>query len=151
MYTDGACLGNPGPGGYAAILLHGESRKELYQGYKLTTNNRMELLAVVEGLEALKQPCTVKIFSDSQYVVNSVTKGWVFSWQKKGWKKADKKRAENVDLWERLLPLLEKHQVEFEWVRGHSGVPENERADELSVLAANSEPLLVDEGFKKSS
>lgn len=147
MYTDGACLGNPGPGGYGIVLIHENARKELYQGYKITTNNRMELLAVIVGLEAIKQPSKVSIFSDSQYVVNSIIKGWVFKWQKNNWRKGDKKRAENVDLWERLLPLLSIHECHFEWVRGHSGVPENERADELSVMGANGTDLLDDQGF----
>ena len=148
LYADGACSGNPGPGGYGTILKMGDNEKELSAGFRNTTNNRMEILGVIAGLEALKKPCKVKVISDSQYVVNSISKGWVYNWQKKNWKKADKKRAENVDLWERLLPLLEIHECEFEWIRGHTGHAENERCDELAVAAYNSGNLEVDAGFK---
>ena len=133
IYTDGACSGNPGPGGWAAILRYGEREKELSGGAADTTNNRMELTAVIEGLAALKEPCTVVLTSDSKYVIDSVTKGWVYGWQKKGWVKADKKPALNVDLWERLLPLLAKHDVRFHWIKGHAGHAENERCDQLAV------------------
>ncbi len=149
IFTDGACLGNPGPGGYGVILRSNNNEKELYKGYKLTTNNRMELRAVIAGLSALKKPCEVSVYSDSKYVVQSIKEGWVYNWEKRGWKKADKKPAENIDLWQELLPLLEKHKVEFSWVKGHAGHPENERADELSVMAANSDDLEVDVGYKK--
>ena len=125
IYTDGACSGNPGPGGWAAILVYNKIEKELVGGSKETTNNRMELSAVIEGLKALKEPCEVYLTTDS--------KGWVYSWQKNGWKKADKKPALNVDLWEQLLPLLKKHNVTFNWVKGHNGHPYNERCDELAV------------------
>ena len=133
IYTDGSALGNPGPGGYGAVLISGRFRKEVSQGYRLTTNNRMELLAAIEGLSALKQPCRVILTSDSKYLVDAVTKGWVYGWQKKGWKKSDNSPALNVDLWERLLPLLKYHEVEFVWVKGHAGHPENERCDRLAV------------------
>ena len=133
IYTDGACSGNPGPGGWAAVLKFGEHRKELCGGAEDTTNNRMELTAVIEGLAALKEPCAVELTSDSKYVIDSVTKGWVYGWKKKGWVKADKKPALNVDLWERLLPLLQTHEVTFRWIKGHSGHPENERCDKLAV------------------
>lgn len=134
IFTDGACSGNPGPGGYGVILRFGEHIKELSGGEHETTNNRMELTGVIEGLSALKEPCQVVLTTDSKYVVDSVTKGWVYGWKKKGWIKSDKKPALNVDLWEKLLPLLEKHDVNFVWVKGHAGHPENERCDELAVI-----------------
>ena len=133
MFSDGACSGNPGPGGYGVILRFAGREKELSGGEAMTTNNRMELLGVIEGLSALKEPCRVVLTTDSRYVVDSVTKGWVYGWKKKGWIKSDKKPALNVDLWEKLLPLLEKHDVTFNWVKGHAGHPENERCDRLAV------------------
>ncbi|MBP8594495.1 MAG: ribonuclease HI [Ruminococcus sp.] len=133
IFTDGACSGNPGPGGYGAILRYGKFVKELSGGESATTNNRMELMGVIAALSALKEPCKVTLTTDSKYVVDSVTKGWVYGWKKKGWIKSDKKPALNVDLWERLLPLLEKHEVTFVWVKGHAGHPENERCDQLAV------------------
>jgi ribonuclease HI len=147
IYTDGACSGNPGPGGYAAVLIYGSRRLELSQGYRATTNNRMELLGVISALEQLTSPCKVTLYSDSEYVVNAITKGWLESWQKRGWRKADKKPVLNIDLWQRLVPLLEKHDIEFKWVRGHNNVAENERCDVLAVMASQSSKLLVDEGF----
>ncbi|MDO4742716.1 MAG: ribonuclease HI [bacterium] len=133
VFTDGACSGNPGPGGWGAILRFKEVEKELSGGEAQTTNNRMELTACIKALEALKESCVVKLTTDSQYVVNSVTKGWAESWQRNGWRKADKKPALNADLWERLLKLLTLHDVEFVWIKGHAGHPENERCDELAV------------------
>ncbi len=133
IYTDGACLGNPGPGGWGAVLEYGEHKKELSGGEKDTTNNKMELTAVIKALSALKEPCKVTLTTDSKYVCDSVTKGWVYSWQKNNWRKADKKPALNIELWEQLLPLLETHQVEFVWVKGHAGHPQNERCDALAV------------------
>ena len=133
IFTDGACSGNPGPGGWGAVLRFGEREKELCGGEKETTNNRMELTAVIEALSKLKEPCKVKLTTDSKYVCDAVTKGWVYGWQKNGWKKADKKPALNVDLWEKLLPLLKTNEVEFCWVKGHAGHPENERCDTLAV------------------
>lgn len=133
LFTDGACSGNPGPGGWGAILRYGEHEKELSGGESETTNNRMELTAVIEGLSALKEPCDVHLVTDSKYVVDAVLKGWVYSWQKNGWRKADKKPALNVDLWEKLLHQLDRHNVDFEWVKGHAGHPENERCDALAV------------------
>ena len=134
IFTDGACSGNPGPGGYGVILRFGEHTKELSGGEPDTTNNRMELTGVIVALSALKEPCRVTLNTDSKYVVDSITKGWVYGWKKKGWIKSDKKPALNVDLWEQLLPLLEKHDVTFNWVKGHAGHPENERCDELAVI-----------------
>lgn len=133
LYSDGACSGNPGPGGYGVILRCDGKEKELSGGEKNTTNNRMELMGVITGLEALKYPCTVIAQTDSKYVVDSVTKGWARSWQKKGWIKSDKKPALNADLWERLLKLLDTHEVTFTWIKGHAGHAENERCDRLAV------------------
>lgn len=133
IFTDGACSGNPGPGGWGAILRYGDKEKELCGGEKETTNNRMELTAVIEALGALKEPCIVKLTTDSKYVCDAILNGWVYSWQKSDWKKADKKPALNVDLWEKLLPLLDRHEVKFNWVKGHNGHKENERCDQLAV------------------
>ena len=140
LFTDGACSGNPGKGGWGAILRYNGHEKELCGGEMETTNNRMELTAVIQGLSALKEPCQVRLTSDSKYVIDAVTKGWVYSWQMNDWRKADKKPALNVDLWEALLPLLEKHQVEFVWVKGHQGHPENERCDKMAVAYYNNLP-----------
>ena len=136
IFTDGACKGNPGPGGYGVILEYNGKRKELSQGFKETTNNRMELTAAIVGLKALKEPCKVALYSDSKYLIDSVTKGWVFSWKKNNWIKSDKKKALNVDLWTELLDLMDVHDVTFIWVKGHDGHKENERCDELAVKAA---------------
>lgn len=133
IFTDGACSGNPGPGGYGAILRCGDKVKEISGGAAQTTNNRMELTAVVEALSALKRPCTVILTTDSQYVCNSISKGWAKSWRKNNWVKSDKKPALNADLWEKCLGLLEIHDVTVKWVKGHAGHPENERCDELAV------------------
>lgn len=133
IFTDGACSGNPGPGGWGAILRCNGTEKELSDGEKNTTNNRMELTAVISALKALKYPCEVSITTDSKYVFDSVTKGWVYSWQKNGWRKADKKPALNPDLWTELLELLDTHNVTFHWVKGHNEHPENERCDRLAV------------------
>ena len=133
IYTDGSCSGNPGPGGWGAILKYGEHEKELSGGAQETTNNRMELTAVIEALKLLKEPCEVELWSDSKYVVDAVDKGWVYSWQKKGWRKADNKPALNVDLWEELLPLLREHTVRWHWVKGHAENEYNNRCDTLAV------------------
>lgn len=137
IFTDGACSGNPGPGGYGVVLRYGAVEKELSGGDSNTTNNRMELMGVIKGLSALKRPCKVMLTTDSKYVCDSINKGWVFGWKKKGWIKSDKKPALNVDLWEQLLPLLELHDVTFNWVKGHAGHPENERCDRLAVEQRN--------------
>ena len=133
MFTDGACSGNPGPGGWGTILRYKGIEKELSGGEHETTNNRMEMTAVISGLKALTEPCEVDIFTDSKYVCDSVVKGWVYSWKKNNWRKADKKPALNPDLWERLLELLKVHNVTINWVKGHAGHPENERCDQLAV------------------
>ena len=149
IYTDGACSGNPGAGGYGVVLLYGAARKELSAGYRLTTNNRMEVLAVIRGLEVLKEPCRVNLYSDSKYVVDAIEKGWVMKWRGNNWMRTKKERASNVDLWERLLVLLERHQVKFIWVKGHADNPGNERCDELARLAIQQESLLEDENYRK--
>ena len=133
IYTDGACSDNPGAGGYGSILRYGKHEKEISGGSAHTTNNRMELLAVIEALKLLKEPCDVTIYTDSQYVANGITLGWAESWRKNGWRKSDKKPALNPDLWEELLDLLEKHTYSIVWLRGHAGHPENERCDKLAV------------------
>ncbi len=148
LYTDGSCLGNPGPGGWGAILrlvVTGQE-KELSGGFDKTTNNRMEIMAVLEGLRQLKEPCLVEVFSDSQYVCNAIQKKWLAGWRKNHWRKADKKPVKNKDLWEALWPLLVQHQVKFTWVRGHAGHAENERCDVLARDAAAMPHLPVDEG-----
>jgi ribonuclease HI len=145
IYTDGACSGNPGPGGYGVILFDESGRrKELSQGYKKTTNNRMELTGVIVALESLKMSCTVKLYTDSQYIVNAINDNWLKNWVARGWRKADKKPVLNIDLWKRLLPLLETHSVTFNWTRGHAGDVNNERCDELAVAAIRSDELLDD-------
>lgn len=148
LYTDGACSGNPGPGGYGAVLKYNEKEKCLSQGYKLTTNNRMEIMGLVVGLESLSEECQVTIYTDSKYVADSITQGWVKKWKANGWRRADKKPAQNVDLWEKLLILLEKHKVKIIWVKGHAGHKYNEICDKLAVEACNSSELIDDEGYK---
>ena len=137
MFTDGACSGNPGPGGYGVILKYKDNVKELYGGEHETTNNRMELTAVITGLSVLKEPCSVTITADSKYIVDAVTKGWAKKWKANNWIKSDKKKALNSDLWDKLLTLLDIHKVTFVWVKGHAGHPENERCDRLAVQGAN--------------
>ena len=138
IYTDGACSGNPGAGGWGAVLKYGTACKELSGAEEMTTNNRMELTAVIMGLKALKEPCEVILTTDSRYVVDGIEKGWARSWQRNGWIKSDKKPALNRELWEELLLLLDTHKVKFVWVKGHAGHPENERCDELAVSAYRS-------------
>ena len=150
IYSDGACLENPGRGGYGTVMLFGDHRKELHQGYRLTTNNRMELLGAIVGLESLSRACSVELFSDSTYVVNAMSKGWIDGWQKRGWKTASKQPVKNQDLWRRMLDAVDGHEVRWRWVKGHSGDPENERCDTLAVAAANGPDLLDDEGFERA-
>jgi ribonuclease HI len=150
IYTDGGAIGNPGPGGYGAVLLYGGHSKEIKGAYRLTTNNRMELKAAIEALSTLKKACDVILHSDSQYLVNAMTKGWVERWQANGWMRNKKEPALNVDLWEQLLPLCEKHRVQFVWVRGHAGNPDNERCDELTHEAIDAGDFLIDEVYEKS-
>ena len=151
IYTDGACTGNPGPGGYGVVLIYGEHRRELGGGYRRTTNNRMELMGAIKGLEVLNQSCRVTLHSDSQYVVEGIEKGWAKRWRGNGWMRNKREQALNPDLWGRLLDLCDKHEAEFRWVRGHSGDPENERCDQLAVQAAHREDLPMDDGFETPS
>ena len=148
IHTDGSCLGNPGPGGYCAILEHNGQEKELSGGFRRTTNNRMEILAVIVGLEALLEPCSVTVYSDSRYVVDAVEKGWARKWKANGWMRNKRERAVNPDLWDRLLTTLGEHRVELRWVRGHAGNAGNVRADRLAVAAAKGTNLARDEGFE---
>lgn len=152
IFTDGASIGNPGPGGYGVVLLFNEARKELSGGFRCTTNNRMELMAVIAGLQTLKRRSQVVIYSDSRYVVQGIEKGWARRWKANGWMRAPDSsgsvnRAENVDLWSDLLDLLDQHQVEFRWVKGHASHPENERCDQLAVQAAKGRTLPDDPGY----
>jgi ribonuclease HI len=143
IYTDGAARGNPGPGGLGVVMMYGKHRKELSEGYSLTTNNRMELLAVIRGLESLKRDdLKVKVYTDSRYVSDAVNQGWIFSWEAKRFKK-----KKNVDLWRRFLVLYRKYKVEFIWVKGHANIPENERCDELAVEASHGSSLQEDSGY----
>ena len=136
LYTDGACSGNPGPGGWGAILSYQGVEKELSGGEANTTNNRMELTAVIEGLSALKESCIVELYSDSKYVIDALEKGWVWGWKKKGWIKSDKKPALNPDLWEKLLTLTQRHEMRYHWVKGHAENPYNNRCDQMAVAQA---------------
>jgi ribonuclease HI len=149
IFTDGACLGNPGPGGYGVILRYKSHEKELSGGFRRTTNNRMEIYAAIAGLEALTEPCKVTLYTDSQYLVNSIEKGWVARWRANGWRRKGNEPALNADLWERLLALCERHQVQFVWIRGHAGHPENERCDALAVAAAQRPDLPPDVGYEQ--
>jgi ribonuclease HI len=149
IYTDGACIGNPGPGGYGVILAYDKHRKELSGGYRLTTNNRMELMAAIQGLAALKEPCQVQLFSDSEYLVKAMEKGWARRWKANNWYRNKKEKAENQDLWEEILNLCNKHTVQFEWIRGHDGHLENERCDTLAITAARLSNLPIDREYEK--
>ena len=144
IFTDGACSGNPGPGGYGVILRSNGQTKQLSAGFRQTTNNRMELRAVIEGLQALKEKCEVTVYSDSKYIVDAVEKGWARRWRANNWFRNKKERALNIDLWTRLLDLIDQHKVRFTWVKGHAGHPENELCDQLAVMAASGENLFDD-------
>ncbi len=151
LYTDGGCSNNPGPGGYGVVLIYQKKRKELSAGYRKTTNNRMELMACIMGLKALKYPCSVKLYSDSQYVVNGIQKGWARRWKARGWMRTPEEPAENADLWSQLLELCEKHRVELVWVRGHAGNRGNERCDELAKQAAGKlKGQLIDTAYENN-
>ena len=150
IHTDGGASPNPGVGGYGVVLQKGTRRKELSAGYQLTTNNRMEMMGVIVALQALNESSKVVLHTDSKYIVDSVTKRWVYGWKKRGWKKSDGKRPENVDLWEVLIALLKDHKVDFRWVKGHAGNIENERCDALVAEARSHNNLLVDTGYKSS-
>lgn len=149
IYTDGACAGNPGPGGYGAVLKWGEKRREISGGFRRTTNNRMELMAAIAGLEALRYPCRVSLYTDSRYVANGIEKGWAKRWRANGWMRGPDAPAVNPDLWARLLDLCETHSVTFVWVKGHAGHVENECCDRLSVAAAGRDALPIDEAYER--
>ena len=151
LYSDGACSVNPGPGGWGSILEFNGTRKEFSRGYKRSTNNRMELMGVIEPLRLLKEPCKVTIYTDSMYIVNSVTKKWLQGWVKRDWKRSDKEPVANIDLWKLMLELLEVHQLDFNWIKGHDEHEENERCDELAVAARKQRNLGVDEEYEKES
>ncbi len=148
-YTDGSCLGNPGPGGYGALLIYDRHERELSQGFRLTTNNRMELLAAIAALATLTEPCHVTLTTDSQYVRQGITQ-WIHNWKKRKWQTASKSPVKNVDLWKQLDELSQKHEIDWRWVKGHSGHPENERVDDLARQAAEGSNLIEDHGFARS-
>ncbi len=147
IHTDGACKGNPGPGAYGAVLVCGTHRKELAAGYRLTTNNRMELRAAIAALELLAEPCEVELHSDSKYLVDAIRKNWLEGWQRCGWKTSDKKPVKNQDLWQQLIAAMAPHRLRWHWVKGHAGHAENERCDQLANLAVAATHLSVDAGF----
>ena len=151
IYADGACSGNPGPGGYGIIAKHAGQRREKSGGFRKTTNNRMEIMAAIVALESLKQKCKVTLYSDSKYLVDAIMKGWAKRWKSNGWKRNKNDKALNPDLWDRLQKLCDKHEVTFKWVRGHKGHPENERCDQLAYKAANQPNLSVDHFYENSS
>jgi ribonuclease HI len=151
IYTDGACLGNPGRGGYGVVVLVGRKRTELSGGYRLTTNNRMELMAAIRGLEALPEAAEVTLYSDSRYLVDAINLGWTRSWKAKNWRRSSKEKVLNVDLWKQLLDQNERHKVTYVWVEGHAGVKENERCDFLSVQAARTNDLPADPGYEQDA
>ncbi len=148
IYTDGACTGNPGPGAYGVVLLYKNIRKEISRGFRKTTNNRMELMALIAGLSSLQEKCRVTLYTDSKYVADSINQGWAERWQAQGWRRTKRERALNPDLWEELLALLEEHQISVIWVKGHAGNPENERADALAVQTIKSKNLAIDDVYE---
>ncbi|MBF0224871.1 MAG: ribonuclease HI [Desulfobacterales bacterium] len=150
IYTDGSSKGNPGPGGYGAILIYKDQRKELSEGFRFTTNNRMELLAVIEALNSLKYPCKINLYSDSKYVIDAFNKGWLRAWKSNGWMKKDKTPVLNSDLWKKLIKLTDIHDVKFIWVKGHADNIENERCDLLAVNASKSDKLSIDEVYENT-
>lgn len=151
IYTDGSSRGNPGPGGFGTLLICGAKRKEVSAGYARTTNNRMELLAAIAGLEVLKRPSVVTLHSDSKYVIDAINKGWLRGWKRRGWVKSDRQPVKNIDLWKRLDAAANDHEVTWKWVKGHAGNPNNERCDELATSAADSGKLRPDKGFEQQN
>ena len=147
IYTDGACSGNPGPGGYGAVVIYGDKRREISQGFRMTTNNRMEILAVIEALKILNQPCNINLYSDSKYVVDAINKGWLNKWKKNNWHRNKKDLVLNIDLWQELLGLLALHNINFIWVKGHNSNKENERCDFLARQAIESHNLKIDKNY----
>lgn len=150
-FADGSAIGNPGPGGYGFIVMYGVVRRQDSAGFRLTTNNRMELLGVIRALEAMKEPCRVTMTTDSRYVVDGIARGWARKWQARGWKTSNSRPAQNVDLWQRLLALVSVHDVTFEWVQGHSGHPYNDLCDELANAAARANPTSIDQEYEQRS
>ncbi|RWU11676.1 ribonuclease HI [Pseudidiomarina gelatinasegens] len=146
IYTDGSCLGNPGPGGYGVVIEYGKHHKELAQGYQLTTNNRMEMLAAIKGLETLTRACDVVVTTDSQYLRQGI-QSWIHNWKKNGWRTSNRKPVKNADLWQALDAATQRHTIRWDWVKGHAGHPQNERCDELARIAASGKDLLEDTGF----
>ena len=149
IYTDGACSGNPGPGGYGVLVADGEKRHELSAGFRRTTNNRMEMMAAIAGLKALEPGCRVTVYTDSQYVAQGITQGWAVRWRANNWQRNKKEKAVNIDLWTVLLDLCDLHEIRFEWVKGHAGHPENERCDQLAVSASQAKDLPADEVYER--
>ena len=149
IYTDGACSGNPGPGGYGVLVADGEKRHELSAGFRRTTNNRMEMMAAIAGLKALEPGCRVTVYTDSQYVAQGITQGWAIRWRANNWQRNKKEKAVNPDLWTVLLDLCDLHEIRFEWVKGHAGHPENERCDQLAVSASQAKDLPADEVYER--
>lgn len=149
IYTDGACSGNPGPGGYGVLVADGEKRHELSAGFRRTTNNRMEMMAAIAGLKALEPGCRVTVYTDSQYVAQGITQGWAVKWRANNWQRNKKEKAINPDLWTMLLDLCDLHETKFEWVKGHAGHPENERCDQLAVSASQAKDLPADEVYER--
>ncbi len=150
IYTDGACIGNPGAGGYGVVLMYGSHRQEKYEGFQLTTNNRMEIMAAIAGLRSLKTKCAVTLYTDSQYVADCIMQGWAKRWRANAWKRNRTEKALNADLWAQLLDLCGQHEVEFVWVKGHAGNKENVRCDQLSMQAAQGKNLAVDKGYEEN-
>ncbi len=150
IHTDGGCKGNPGPGGFGAVMVCGKHRKEISGGYRLTTNNRMELRAAIAALELLSEPCEVELHSDSKYLIDAISKNWIVGWKKRGWKTAAKEDVKNQDLWLLLLAAMHGHKIDWRWVKGHAGHAENERCDELANIAVAGTSLLEDVGFQLS-
>lgn len=146
IYTDGSCLGNPGPGGYGVVIEYGEHHKELAEGFQLTTNNRMEMLAAIRGLEALTRSCDVVLTTDSQYLKQGI-QTWIHNWKRNGWRTSNRKPVKNADLWQQLDAACQRHTIQWEWVKGHAGHPQNERCDELARTAATANHLAEDKGF----
>jgi ribonuclease HI len=151
IFTDGACLGNPGPGGYGSVIVYNDHREELSGGYKNTTNNRMELIAAIKSLQSLHQKCQVTLYSDSTYLVKAMSEGWPIKWKSNGWKRYKNEKAKNPDLWEQLIQLGERHEIEFRWVKGHNGVAENERCDTIARQAAEGPNLMTDYVYETDS
>ncbi len=148
IYTDGSSRGNPGPGGYGTLMIYQDHRKELSGGFAKTTNNRMEILAALTGIESLLEPCQITVYSDSKYVIDTMDKGWIHGWKKKGWSRGPNKPLKNADLWQRMAEAIHGHQISWKWVKGHSGQPENERCDQLATEAADLRGNPKDSGFK---